>query len=243
MNIDVEEFNANSEIIKSRVMEQNSVIKKLIEQLDTLKSYSIVSSNQNQNLDQENSIQPTTSGQEITEPMANEDENSFSPGSSPSSFFLNRFQKKLSTLTKGKTTGPLKNSKLTPQDIKATQKKESTDDFYIYNFQNDFIAIDKTLNESNEMIKSIQGDTVQTTEFSTLISDTSSMVCSLYTCNNCRTSVDANKCDKSRMDKHARAECKTSNVCMFCLDLFDLSLQEEFEKHVRSHISLETCDT
>lgn len=239
LKVDTEEFKSNSEVIRSKILEQNEDMKKLINQLEILKSYSMTSDTKSQ--DQAQSIQPSTSGQEAKEEVVlpSDDETTFSPGSSPSSFFLNRFQKKLGNLRKSKSstsTETVKNSKLTPQ--------EATNEFYICNIQNDFIAIDKTLDRSNEMIKSSHVEAAQSTDsFSTLTSDTSSTVCSLFTCDNCKTSVDAAKLDKPKVDKHNRAECKTSHVCMFCLQLFDKSLQQEFEEHVRSHISLNTCDT
>jgi hypothetical protein len=141
---------------------------------------------------------------------------------------LNRFKKNL----KIKTTVPIKQPDLVEKDSKLTHNAQHmSNDFYIFN-HGEYIAIDKTLESSNAMIRS------QTDE--ELNSDN---VGNVFICENCQVNVNSSKVSKRVAIEHEKKDCLEKLICMFCMELFDKRDQEEFEAHVRSHISLSINDT
>lgn len=214
LNDELNSFANNTDAIKNKITEQNETMKSIISQLKVLKPQSIVIKDSSKSASIEPTISPNTEQRNLIT-----DDESFSPGTSPSSFFLNRFDNKLANRTTQQDK-EYKDSKLTPGKL-------MTNDFYIFN-HGEYIAIDKTIENSNAMIKS------QTEE---------ELSADLFTCPMCKTSVTLDKIKKHSRDLHLRGDCTEKSVCMFCMDLFDKNLQEEFEIHVRSHLSLNINDT
>ena len=147
---------------------------------------------------------PTTSSKIESNEQSDEEESIPSPGSSPSSFFIQRFRKK-----------PVPKPTIPPNE------------FYLFSLNEDFIAVDKTL-ENNLLTLEHQEKTVQPGEQV------------LFTCSNCKISIELSATTPSKIQNHVLKCDNQSVACMFCLELFDKSLQPEYEHHVRCHISLAT---
>lgn len=243
LNDDLLKVNANSESIKTKILQQNIEMKSLIEQMEASKSFSVISDSEAL---KSKSSEINVMKQETKDTVQiGEDPTSISPGSSPSSFFLNRFENKLDKMTTGATTttSVTTDSKQTPN----ITSKQPTNEFYMCNFQGDYIAIDKTIEASNEMIKSAHEDALERKvgsdeAFTTLTSDTSSTVSSLFTCVNCNMSVEKTQLHNKTIYRHTTSDCRSRLVCMFCMELFEKSLHVEFEQHVRLHMSLSPED-
>lgn len=224
LNDEMTSLTNNSDVIKEKIVSQNETMKVLIRQMENSKSCSIKACDQNLAKTSNEPFEMVKQTNETDSLVTDND--SFSPGSSPSSFLLNRFQKKLNisttTTTPDKQTDS-KDSKLTPN----TQLM--TSDFYIFS-HGEYIAIDKTIENSNAMIKSHTEDELAS--------------CVLFKCDFCHISAESSKVSERIVSRHLKKECLCNySICMFCMDLYEKDLQEEFEAHVRSHISLSINDT
>ena len=192
----------DGESIKGKVFQQNEMLKSFIAQLDSVNTQKQVVAVEQPPVD----IPTTTSRIESKDEQSDEEESDPSPGSSPSSFFMQRFRKKP-----------------TPKPTKPQK-----DDFYLFSLNEDFIAVDKTL--ENNLLKSQHEETK--------IQSGSSGEQGLFTCSNCKISIELSATTPSKTQNHLLKCDNQSLACMFCLELFDKSLQPEYEHHVRCHISL-----
>lgn len=118
---------------------------------------------------------------------------------------------------------------------------DSTDkEMYMFTTNEDFLAIDKTLeNSQNTLLRSQEQDELSEAMSQKPLTSNLNNVSdySIFECVNCKTSAKINKLSNTTIHKHRSKECSEKLVCMFCMKLFQSPEQLEFEKHVQKHVN------
>ena len=126
----------------------------------------------------------------------------------------------------------------TDQDIiNSLDSKEK--EIYMFTTNDDFIAVDKTLESSQNTLIRSQGpdELIQSiNQAPTTSKINNEHDDSIFKCMNCKTSTEITKISNSKMQKHIFKECREKLVCMFCMELFEKSEQFQFERHVQAHV-------
>lgn len=222
----------NAQNIKDKIQKQNEMLKELINELN-----------------KENTP-------EVRDNQDDADEY-FSPGSSPNSsslfmsklkgFFKKQHLHKDDCKNKVKTSDfivtdkseSLMDSIHSNQDIPCTSSQDingiSKRDCFYYNL-NGFIAVDNSIENSTKALSKFDIDN-RNESLATLVASPIDRKPETYYCPKCKTSVNKSNITLEKFNHHyMNCDLHVNLVCMFCLDLFDRSMEADYLKHVNTHL-------